>query len=49
MKRNRLIWARHVLRRDNEEIIERLMLVKREGKRKKGRPRMRYVDGWCGE
>jgi hypothetical protein len=41
MKRNRLIWAGHVLRRENEEIIKRLMLEKREEKRKKGRPRMR--------
>jgi hypothetical protein len=29
----------------NEEIIKRLMIVKPEGKRKKGRPRMRWIDG----
>jgi hypothetical protein len=27
--------------RENEEIIKRLMIVKPEGKRQKGRPRMR--------
>jgi hypothetical protein len=25
------------------------MLVKPEGKRTKGRPRMRWMDGWCEE
>jgi hypothetical protein len=29
----------------NEEIIKRLMIVKPEGKRKKGRPRIRWIDG----
>jgi hypothetical protein len=29
----------------HEEIIERLMIVRPEGKRKKGRPRMRWMDG----
>jgi hypothetical protein len=35
----------HVIRRENEEIIKRLIIVKPEGKRKKGRPRMRWMDG----
>jgi hypothetical protein len=47
MKINGLIWAGHVVRRENEEIIKRIMLVKPEGRRKKGRPRMRWMDGWC--
>jgi hypothetical protein len=29
----------------NEEVIKTMMLVKQEGKRKKGRPRMRWIDG----
>jgi hypothetical protein len=29
----------------HEEIIKTIMLVKPEGKRKKGRPRMRWIDG----
>jgi hypothetical protein len=45
IKINRLRWAGHVIRRDNEEIIKRLIIVKPEGKRKKGRPRMRRTDG----
>jgi hypothetical protein len=40
--------AGHVIRRENE-IIKRITLVKQEGKRKKGRARMRWMDGWCGE
>jgi hypothetical protein len=31
--------------RENEEIMKRLMIVKPEGKRKKSRPRMRWIDG----
>jgi hypothetical protein len=40
-KINRLRWAGCVIRRENEGIIKRIMLVKPEVKRKKGRPRMR--------
>jgi hypothetical protein len=40
-----LRWARHVIRRENQEIIKRLMIVEPEGKRKKGRPRIRWMDG----
>jgi hypothetical protein len=32
-------------RTENEEIIKRIMLVKLEGKIKKGRPRMRWMGG----
>jgi hypothetical protein len=45
IKISRLIWAGHGIRRENEEIIKRLTIVKLEGKRKKGRPRMRWMDG----
>jgi hypothetical protein len=44
IKINSLRWAGHVIRRENEEIINRLMIVKPEWKRK-GRPRMRWSDG----
>jgi hypothetical protein len=40
-----LRWAGPVIRRENEEIIKRLMIVKPEEKRKKGRSRMRRMDG----
>jgi hypothetical protein len=36
-----LRWGGHVVRNENEEIIKRIMLVKPERERKKGRPRMR--------
>jgi hypothetical protein len=34
-----------LLRRENGEIMKTIMLVKPEGKRKKGRSRMRWMDG----
>jgi hypothetical protein len=39
-----LRWAGHVLRRENEDIIKRIMFVKAEGKRKKSRPRMSWME-----
>jgi hypothetical protein len=45
IKINRLRGAGHVIRRENEDIIKRLMIVKPEGKRKKGKPKMRCMDG----
>jgi hypothetical protein len=50
IKINRLRWRGHVIRRENEEIIKRIMLVKPEGNRMKGRPRMRWhKNGMAGE
>jgi hypothetical protein len=40
-----LRWTVQVRRRENDEIIKRIMFVKPEGKRKKSRPRMRWTDG----
>jgi hypothetical protein len=37
-------WTGRVIRRENEDIIKRIMLVIPEGKRKKGRPRMRWMN-----
>jgi hypothetical protein len=37
--------GRTCYKRENEAIIKRLMIVKPEGKRKNGRPRMRWIDG----
>jgi hypothetical protein len=42
---NKVRWAGQVKRRENEEIIKRNIPVKLEGKRKKGRLRMRWMDG----
>jgi hypothetical protein len=38
-----LRWAGHVIRRQNEDFIKRIVVVKPEGKSKKGRPRMRWM------
>jgi hypothetical protein len=38
IKINRLRWAGHIIRRENDEIIKRLMIVKPEGKRMNDRP-----------
>jgi hypothetical protein len=45
IKISRLIEAGHVVGRENEGIIKRLMIVRLEGKRKKGRARKRWLDG----
>jgi hypothetical protein len=44
IKINIIKWEGRVMRRVNEEIIKKIMLVKPEGKRKKGRARMRWQD-----
>jgi hypothetical protein len=40
-----LIWTGHIIKRENEEIIKRLMIAKPEGERKKGRAIMKWMDG----
>jgi hypothetical protein len=45
IKINGLRLAGHVIRREYEEIIKIIMRIKLEWKRKKGRPRMRWLDG----
>jgi hypothetical protein len=37
--------AGHVIRREIEGTIKRVIFIKPEGKRKKGRPRMRWLVG----
>jgi hypothetical protein len=44
IKINKLRWTGHVIRRESEEIIKRLKIVKPEGKRKEGRPRIRWME-----
>lgn len=44
IKIDTLRWAGQVIRLENEEHIERIMLIKPERKMKKGRPRMRCMD-----
>jgi hypothetical protein len=41
----KLRWAGHVIRRENEDVIKRIMLVKPERKGKEHRTRIRWMDG----
>ena len=44
IKRRRLVWMRHALRMDGNRIPGRIMEWKPIGRRKRGRPRKRWVD-----
>ena len=45
VKEARLRWFGHVLRRDEEYIGKRILRMAIPGKRKRGRPKRRYIDG----
>ena len=40
----RLIWYGHVMRRDGEHILRKVMRADIPGKRKRGRPKTRWKD-----
>ena len=42
MKRNRLRWLGHVLRRDDDDWVKKIMSFEVEGKRGRGRPRITW-------
>ena len=44
MREGRLRWYGHVMRRDQEYIGRKMMEMELPGKRKKGRPRRRFLD-----
>ena len=44
MRRRRLEWLAHVKRRDETENIQALVETKTEGKRPRGRPKLRRKD-----
>jgi len=44
MRKRRLQWYGHVLRRDSEEDIRYVTELKIVGKRKRGRPKRRWMD-----
>jgi hypothetical protein len=44
MRKRRLQWYGHVLRRGNEVDIMRVAEMKVLGKRKRGRPKQRWID-----
>jgi hypothetical protein len=46
IKINRLKWAGHDMRMDNNRIIKRMLNTRSEGKRETGRPKLRWGIVW---
>ena len=44
MREGRLRWYGHVMRRDQEYVGRRVMEMELPGKRRKGRPKERFLD-----
>ena len=44
IKEGRLRWYGHVMRRDQEYVGKKMMEMKLPGKRKRGRPKRRFLD-----
>ena len=44
MREGRLRWYGHVMRRDQEYVRRKMMEMELPGKRKRGRPKKRFVD-----
>ena len=44
VQESRLKWYGHVLRREDEYVGKRLMVMEMPGKRKRGRPKRRWLD-----
>ena len=44
MRKGRLRWYEHVMRRDQEYVGRRMMAMELPGKRKRGRPKRRFLD-----
>ena len=43
-KKSRLKWYGHVLRREDEYVSKRVMVIEVPGKRRRGRPKRRWLD-----
>ena len=43
MKRNRMRWLGHVLRKDDDDWVKRSMSLEVDGKRGRGRPRLTWI------
>ena len=44
MRKGRLRWYGHVMRRDQEYVGRKMMEMELPGKRRRGRPKRRFVD-----
>ena len=44
MREGRLRWYGHVMRRDQEYVERKVMEMELSGKRKKGRPKRKFLD-----
>ena len=45
MKINRLKWAGHVIRMEEQNPTRRVLVAVVEGRRQRGRPKLRWEDG----
>jgi hypothetical protein len=43
IKKKRLEWIKHLIRMDNERVVKRIFENKLEGRRRMGRPRLRWL------
>ena len=44
VQESRLKWYGHVLRREDEYVGKRVMVIEMPGKRRRGRPKRRWLD-----
>ena len=45
IKISKVLWAGHIMRMPEENPVKKLTLLRREGSRRAGRPKLRWLDG----